>query len=384
MDENGYIDSVAEHTVLSDLTEIQERATLSEDEPSGAKGTEHSEETKQSDTLATPELLKQSDSTDNVSEQDLDEEQPPIALQTDIQTESYSVFGVSLLGRAHIQRHIPCQDYHLFADCGMGWHLYIVSDGAGSARESHRGSNYICELMMHSMQQLLAATSWQSGGCLPTEQEWHIEFINLCRIVKAKVEAKVEMLDEPVRPHDFNATLMLLVVTPFGMLCGHIGDGRMGYQDQTGIWHSSLIPHKGEEANMTIFLMNGWDKPQIPALRISDVFVPETRVIGEVPQKVVLMTDGCENFSWYCVGLDETSGIYRDRNCPFEGFLNPLFEYVLSAYKDNKLFTMADIINSCNDTCAAEQDDRTMMIGNYGLQRQNAENPVQGQNDSQS
>lgn len=372
MNENDYRGPIAEQSALSELTEVHEEPAISEDETGESKGIERSDGTKQFDTLTTSELPKQSEPADNVSEQDSDGEQPPIALKTDIQTESYSVFGVSLLGRAHIQYQMPCQDYHLFADCGMGWHLYLVSDGAGSARESHRGSKYNCELMMQSMQQLLAATSWQSNGYLPTEHEWHIEFINLCRIVKAKIEKNVEMLDEPVRPNDFNATLMLLIVSPFGMLCGHIGDGRMGYQDQTGIWHSSLIPHKGEEANMTIFLMNNWDKPQIPALRLSSVFVPETHVIGEVPQKVVVMTDGCENFSWYCVGLDETSGMYRDRNCPFEGFLNPLFEYVDSASKDDKLFTMADIINSCNDTCAAEQDDRTMMIGNYGLQRKNA------------
>ena len=321
------------------------------------------------------------DIIDSLSGNEIEETDiPQISVSTQYSQEEYYVLGVSLLGRSHLYKEKPCQDYHVFDDLGDGWHIYIVSDGAGSAKESHRGAAANCNLLLRSVQKLFQKKDWKEKGLLPSDLEWYIEFYNLCRGVKGLIESKVESLDEPVETKDFNATLMLLIVSPCGMLVGHIGDGRMGYQDLKGNWQSLITPHKGEEANMTVFLMNKWDKPRIPAMKMAGVYVPETRVVKDIPEKVVVMTDGCENFSWLCLGKDEETGRYVDRNIPFEGFFQPLFEAIVRERPDERLNTFVTFINSSNEISKSEQDDRTMIIGQYGLQRENSQNTIEGQN----
>ena len=372
---DGEIESVeVNHPAKEVDAEVQLEESTAEEEPVAGEET--------TDKLGINDLSE-------VGEETLEDEEPKIpapqvVYQTQVSNEQYSVIGASLLGRSHLREEMPCQDYHLFEDLGSGWQVYIVSDGAGSAKESHRGSKTTCTLLMRSVKRILEKTNWQADGALPSEMDWNIEFQNLCRGVKGLMEEQVESLDEPVQPKDFNATLMLLIVAPEGMLVGHIGDGRMGYQDMNGNWHSLITPHKGEEANMTVFLMNKWDVPRMPALKMSGVYVPETRKVNERPQKVVIMTDGCENFSWLCVGLDADLGIYRDRNQPFAGFLNPLFDCMRDTEDKDKVEVFASFINAANGLCVSEQDDRTMIIGDYGLQRKECPDTAEGQDDSPS
>lgn len=311
-------------------------------------------------------------------------EVPTVSLKTQEETSSKWVLGVSLLGRSHKVKETLCQDFHLYEDLGDEWSVFIVSDGAGSARESHRGSRMSCNLMLRAIRKLLEKTEWKLQQELPSDVDWYIEFSNICRGIKGMIEEQIEALDEPVSSKDFNATIQVLIVSPSGMLVGHIGDGRMGFQDNEGTWHSLIVPHKGEEANSTVFLMNKWDKPRIPAAKMSGVHIPETRVIKSIPQKVVLMTDGCENFSWKCVAFNEEKGCFQDRNEPFENFLNPLFEELSNLTEEEKIERYSSILNSANDACINEQDDRTMLICNYGLQREKHMHPSEGQDNPTS
>lgn len=307
---------------------------------------------------------------------------PVVSLKTHIENSHEWVLGVSLLGRSHKEKGAPCQDFHIYEDLGDNWSVFIVSDGAGSAKESHRGSRISCNLMLKAIRKLVEKSRWKFLHDLPSEKDWQIEFSNICRGIKGLIDEQIESLDEPVSSRDFNATIQVLIVSPLGMLAGHIGDGRMGYQDTEGTWHSLITPHKGEEANSTVFLMNKWDTPRIPSVRMSGVHIPETRVVKSIPAKIVLMTDGCENFSWKCVAFDEKTGQYLDRNEPFEDFLNPLFEQLETLKGEKKLEKYCSLINTANDACITEQDDRTMLICNYGLQRKEAKHPTEGQNNT--
>lgn len=325
--------------------------------------------------------LQQEVIEDNRKEEPVNQtEVPTVSLKTQVESSSKWVLGISLLGRSHKEKETPCQDFHIYEDLGDGWNVFIISDGAGSARESHRGSRMTCNLMVRAIRKLLEKSQWKSQQDLPSDIDWYIEFSSICRGIKGMIEEQIETLDEPVSSKDFNATIQVLIVSPNGMLVGHIGDGRMGFQDNDGIWHSLIIPHKGEEANSTVFLMNRWDKPRIPAAKMSGVHIPETRVINSIPAKVVLMTDGCENFSWKCVAYNEEKGQYIDRNEPFESFLNPLFEKLDYLTGEEKLEKYSSLLNSANDACVTEQDDRTMLICNYGLQREKHMCPTEGQN----
>lgn len=272
------------------------------------------------------------------------------------------VIGLTFLGRSHHDRGAVCQDYHIFKDLGNGWQIYIVSDGAGSASQAHRGAKMNCELGLHLVSRLIEKSDWMHQEKLPTDVDWAIEFNNLCNAVRQLTIEKIESLDEPVKPKDFNATFMLMIVAPDGMLCGHIGDGRMGYKDFNEKWHSIITPHKGDEPNQTVFMMNEWDRIRIPKLKMSDVYVPEATVVRDKPKAVVLITDGCENLSWNCTQFDSDIERYVDVNTPFEPFWNALTEM----FKDDTSYnSMVDYVDNSTEPCLLEEDDRTLILGVY-------------------
>lgn len=189
-----------------------------------------------------------------------------------------------------------------------------------------------------------------------------IEFNNLCNAVRQLTIEKIESLDELVKPKDFNATFMLMIVAPDGMLCGHIGDGRMGYMDFNGKWHSIITPHKGDEPNQTVFMMNEWNRIRIPKLKMSGVYVPEAIVVRDKPKAVALITDGCENSSWNCTQFDSEIERYVDVNTPFEPFWNTFIEM----FKDDTSYnSMVDYVDNSSEPCLLEEDDRTLILGVY-------------------
>lgn len=301
----------------------------------------------------------------NIQTEGIDFIPSKVAIRTDYCMDDHAhALGVTFLGRQHEEYKEVCQDYHLFEDLGEGWHLYIVSDGAGSAKASDRGARTNCDITALLLKTVIEKLGWKEKGSLPTEVDWHIEFYAICRKLKDFIEEKVSMLDEPVIPKDFNATLLVLVVTPVGILSGHIGDGRMGYKDNCGVWHSIMTPHKGDEPNQTVFMLNNWDKISIPSYKMSGVSVPETAIICEKPQVVAILSDGCENFCWECIALSEDTGRYEDRNRPFLGFWEPL-EKMLRESKGTLFDDFMKFVDSCSEASRYESDDRTLMVGLY-------------------
>jgi phenylalanyl-tRNA synthetase alpha subunit len=53
------------------------------------------------------------------------------------------------------------------------------------------------------------------------------------KVKKSDIEKDIA---KPLEARDFNATIILMLLTPQGMLTAHIGDGRMGYKAQDGSW----------------------------------------------------------------------------------------------------------------------------------------------------
>lgn len=332
---------------------------------------------------------------------------PEIRLKTTVGLSSGGyVVGFSMQGRSHIMTNVPCQDYHAFEDLGDGWLVAITSDGAGSARESARGSKANCDLALRLVKQLLLSKGWQRDNYLPTDKEWYVEVRNMFEVMQAVVarsaasqvdsyrenlekslsilmenvsdaegeERKVlkkrirelkENLESPLEPRDFNATIILLLVSPKGMMAAHIGDGRMGYLSKEGVWKSLMTPHKGDEASSTVFIPNNWNRQlDVPTFMMSGVYLPESHVIEEVPKAFVLMSDGCESFSWTCTVFDKERNLYYDRNEPFERFLNPLIDRLGEIEDENeRVDDMIDVVNVGTIGGKKELDDRTMLLG---------------------
>ena len=184
------------------------------------------------------------------------------------------------------------------------------------------------------------------------------------KLLKRVNTLKVDV-QKPLEARDFNATIVLMLITPQGMLTAHIGDGRMGYLDADGNWKALMTPHKGDEASATVFIPNNWNaQREVPAFTMSDVFLPEVKVIKELPKAFVLMSDGCESITWRYYAQDKETGRYYDPNEPFAGFFKPLLDEMNEAADaETRVNRLIEIINVGTSAGRQEQDDRTMIFG---------------------
>ena len=114
----------------------------------------------------------------------IDLDNPARRVVTSVADESGYVVGFSIQGRSHISAGTPCEDYHAYKEIAPGWKLFITSDGAGSARESSRGSKANCEMAEKFIIQLLNAKGWIEKNYMPTELEWYIECYNIFLAMK--------------------------------------------------------------------------------------------------------------------------------------------------------------------------------------------------------
>ena len=339
-------------------------------------------------------------------EKGIDLDNPDRRLVTTIADDNGYVVGFSIQGRSHISGGTPCEDYHAYTEIAPGWKLLITSDGAGSARESARGSKANCDMATNFIKQLLAKKGWIEKNYMPTELEWFIEIREIFlamkgiitaqaakqaaqykaskeaalaeleaeiaktedKIVLGKLESKkqdlIAHINKPLTARDFNATIILMLITPNGMLTAHIGDGRMGYKSKDGEWKALMTPHKGDEASSTVFIPNDWEQNCVPAFTMSDAYLPDVRVVHELPEVVVLMSDGCENITWSCYARNEETGHYYDPNVPFVGFFTPLLEEMnRDLTPEQRADRLIEIINVGTRAGKAEHDDRTMLFG---------------------
>lgn len=288
-------------------------------------------------------------------------------LQTEkfaIENNEWIIVGASVIGRGHIESNMPCQDSNSYASLGNGWGIAITSDGAGSAKHSHVGSKIVVTRAKSYFEQLILTSSWYKNNNLPDDITWSKTSFKALKAVRDDMLKFAE--EKQAKLESFAATVIVVVHTPKGLLVAHIGDGRAGYQDKSGAWHSLITPHKGEEANQTIFITS--DFWNIPFYEMSGVSVPETRVIRESAKSFVLMSDGCEHTSWDCNLYNADKGIYYDPNTPHAAFFNPLIETLKELKKNDFSFCERsekwyNYLDKGNKSFIKETDDKTMILG---------------------
>lgn len=290
--------------------------------------------------------------------------EPNVIPSTEIvDSAEWIVVGASVKGNGHIQSNMPCQDNHIFESLGNGWGITIVSDGAGSAEHSELGSRIVVSRGVFHFKKLLEREGWMEKQILPTDVEWLRKSYSVLKDIRNDVIMLAKKNDMDVR--SLYATCLVVIYSPFGLLSVHVGDGRMGYKSMTGEWKSMMTPHKGEEANQTIFLVS--DFWSIPNYEMSGVLVPESIVVREPVKAFALMSDGCENTAWQCTAFNSDMEKYFDRNLPFTGFFNPLEETLVTFSKENVPETERQakwfrFIESGTSGFVKEQDDKTMIF----------------------
>jgi hypothetical protein len=282
--------------------------------------------------------------------------------------DDWIIVGASVTGNGHIASGKPCQDNHKYEYLGDGWGIAIVSDGAGSAGKSEIGSKLVAYRGIDLFKELIMSKGWQTKNELPTNEEWEENAYKVLRRLRDDMELLADKKNVPIK--EFSATAIVVIHSPKGLLATHIGDGRAGYKNKDGIWLPLITPHKGEEANQTIFLPH--DYWNIPFLKLSGKRVPESVVIREKIFGFVLMSDGCETTAWQCIQKREGTERYYDPNKPYTPFFQSLDKQLQSFRKDNTDLTERaeswwKFIESGNASFVRETDDKTMILGVLNL-----------------
>lgn len=275
---------------------------------------------------------------------------------------NWVVVAASVKGNGHIQSNMPCQDNNMFESLSDDWGIAIVSDGAGSAAHSDLGSKIVVTRGIFHFKKLIESEGWVEKKTLPTDIEWLQKSYAVLKDIRTDVMMVAQKNNTDVK--SLSATCLVVIYSPYGLLTVHVGDGRMGYKTLNDEWKPMMTPHKGEEANQTIFLVS--DFWSIPQYTMSGVLVPESIVVREPVKAFALMSDGCENTAWQCTALNSDTGKYFDRNLPFAGFFNPLEETLLTFSKGNvpveeRQAKWFKFIESGTSGFVKEQDDKTMI-----------------------
>ncbi|MBN9386293.1 MAG: protein phosphatase 2C domain-containing protein [Chitinophagaceae bacterium] len=266
--------------------------------------------------------------------------------------------SASVIGKAHITRNIPCQDYSKVQRFD-NFSIAVVSDGAGSSENSHIGSNKVCEYSLNYFENLVLNRGWNEQDNLPPKELWHeLAKQTLC-LVKDDLD-KFSMSND-LEYKSLSCTIILAIILPSGLLITHIGDGRAGYCDSNLNWNPLITPFHGELANETVFITSDiWDESVI------DEYIRSESIETDI-KAFCLLTDGCENASFECNLFDQDKGIYFDPNRPFPLFFNPNLK-ILAQLNDQGM-TEAEInklwekfLEAGNDRLKNEMDDKTMIL----------------------
>ena len=161
-----------------------------------------------------------------------------------------------------------------------------------------------------------------------------------------------------MKASELSATVIVTVHTPFGLLTAHIGDGRSAYLNSKNEWISTTIPHKGEEANQTVFLHSNMHTI-VGGFKMNGLYVPNTQVITDEVKAFVLTSDGCEKATWQCSSFQNEQ--WTDPNKAHAPFYNNLIKH-LNANKDNAEKIISDILQFAPNF-KGETDDKTMLLG---------------------
>lgn len=285
--------------------------------------------------------------------------------QLDGSSNDWFIVSESVIGKTHVTNSTLCQDNHFNKILSNGWGIAVICDGAGSAENSHIGSAFVAkEAIPRYFEELIANRDWTNASSLPTQAEWEIEAKKV--LVSANGALRILADDQKITFSSLACTVIVALYSPLGILVTHIGDGRAGYCNELGEWSSILKPHKGEEANQTIFITSGgWASDE--HFMMSGVSVPESRVIEGKPTCFALLSDGCEYHSFQCSMMD-SDGQWTDPNQPYPKFFNPIVETLRKiAISKGPSVDIQDswknFLEAGTDGLKNEPDDKTMIIG---------------------
>ena len=275
-----------------------------------------------------------------------------------METSDWEIVGASLLGRAHLESDLPCQDAHRFEILDGAKGIALVSDGAGSCENSHLGSGFVIEKVTERIKEQDKVLEWLDENHILNEEEWSDYALSLVSWLREELNGYAR--EEELSYKSLSCTLILALFSPYRILTLHVGDGRAGYADAEGSWKNMMTPFKGEQVGQTVFVTSG-DNDQLDS-------IVESRVVDDVITGITLMSDGCELACWKCYEKLPEENQYHDPNEPYQKF----FEQTTGALKsmhldglsqDDIMVKWAAFLENGNEALTKEMDDKTMILG---------------------
>jgi len=273
--------------------------------------------------------------------------------------QDWLTIGSSVIGNSHIANNIPCQDSHFVGCLSDKWGIAVVSDGASSHVNSHHGSSFMVKNIVEVLKSLVEHEAWFINATFPTPKEWRDAAITSFSFVYDNLRAFGIEQEMPIKT--LGGTINLLIFSNEGYLSAHIGDGRTAVQYANGQWDSAITPFKGEQAGETVFLTTDytWEEPSICI---------ESKVIQKPIKSFAILSDGLENYCFYCNVKNENEEKFHDPNKPFEAFFNQNIGSIFNLYKNGE--TRQEIENKFSAylkdghaKISKEADNKTIIFG---------------------
>ncbi|MBI5662531.1 MAG: protein phosphatase 2C domain-containing protein [Ignavibacterium album] len=270
---------------------------------------------------------------------------------------SWKLVAASVSGELHKLNNIPCQDSSGYYFTNNDFLIAAVSDGAGSAQNSAKGSKWLVENSINYFKDSIENYPTRNQNSMWSNDEW----VDICNRFYTDTISKLKdfSLNEGIEFDSLASTLILTVKSKTKLFTLNIGDGRAGYRNDKAEWHPMIIPCKGEEVNSTIFFTSSF-------IGSSQDFI-RTNIIEENVNAFCLLTDGLENICFEVNVYDAETEKYIDPNKPFKKFLDPCIEELKKLFLKNlpndkieKLWE--NFLIEGTELIKREPDDKTLIL----------------------
>lgn len=193
-------------------------------------------------------------------------------------------------GRSHASERTPCQD-SVGTTYRRNVYAIALSDGAGSARLSHYGSQTCAHVLCATL-------------CRHFDDIWHMDAddagAKLMQTIRERLAGKAKELD--AEPADLAATALAVAVKRNRFIAAHLGDGVIGVEltGPDGIRELKTLsaPDNGEHSNETYFVTSDSAMEHVKIVTGTVRGQQNTAVSG-----FILMSDGPE------------AALYRKADC---------------------------------------------------------------------
>lgn len=268
---------------------------------------------------------------------------------------NWVVAGADCIGAIHIKHQTPKEDHHTVQEWSNGWGIAIASDGAASCELAATGSRLIAQEYAPKLFQTRLSEYVEGHTTLTSELWEQISYqvlLESIRFLAAYADAHGNSV------HEYGCTVIVMVYSPYGLFCSHIGDGRACYRDESGEWHACMKPYNPDPENpsITVFITsNIWETPELTKDYL------ESRTI-EGATAFALLTDGVESYCFTCTPRDYETG--DDPNLPSPAFFEPIYQNCTAAGLDAATISqdMAEYLSSA-PRISQEVDDKTLIFG---------------------